>query len=190
MIAMSPSFQAMISRRALARRLGRPESTVWRWLKDPRFPFDGDPPWPASITSKIAKWAVQTLDPEATGAYATMSRTCTSQGLRQQIENLDPLRRARLRKLVIETEKLKRQNQIFDSLYIDRAKARAELSAIFHNIKTALLAEARSSAEAADSLGLLVVGGKAKLAKLLVERCEALLNRFADSMKDVADSTN
>ncbi len=105
----------------------------------------------------------------------------------RDINNLDPLKQARFRKLLAETQQIKRKNAILDQLYMERAKARTEIASIIRNTTTGILAEARSSAKAIQSLGVLAAGGKKQVAKLLVERAEALCNRFADSMNDVVD---
>ena len=94
--------------------------------------------------------------------------------MRSQVEDLGPLKRAKLRKILKETEHLERRIAKLDELYIDKAAARQEIASVIHNPATAFLAEARSSAEALDALGLLARGAKPRAAKLLSRAADGL----------------
>lgn len=178
------------SQRELAKQLGRSPSAIAHWTKRPDWPFGRPIQWPLKI-SAVRAWVNATLTKDASDVGVDERPIDVGDeeraAIMRDIANLDPLKQAKFRKLLAETQQIKRKNRILDQLYMERAKARAEIASIIHNTKTALLADARSSAEAADSLGLLVARAKEKLAKLLVERCEAQCNRFAESMNDVVD---
>ncbi|MDY7107856.1 MAG: hypothetical protein SYC29_04385 [Planctomycetota bacterium] len=197
MIALAPVMPKLIkTKRALAEQLGRPYTTVLTWLQRDDFPFKRDPPWRTDTVAKIARWVSETIDPDGTGAYATMRDNSTTQpqssddeadldpreSLRREVARLDPLKLARFHKLKRETEKLGHQIGILQERYVDRDAARAEIRAVIHNTKTALLAEARASAASLDSMGLLTSGAKRRVERLLLERIEAICNRFADGM--------
>ena len=178
------------SQRELANALGRSQSAIAHWTRRPDWPFGRPITWPLKI-GDVRSWVDTTLTKDASDVGADERPVDVGDDERaaimRDIANLDPLKQAKFRKLLAETQQIKRKNQILDQLYMERAQARAELAAIFHNVKTGFIAEARSSADAADSLGLVVDGAKARLAKLLVERCEARCNRFAEELHDVVD---
>ncbi|MDY7109442.1 MAG: hypothetical protein SYC29_12470 [Planctomycetota bacterium] len=198
MIALASTMPQLIrSKAALARALNRPTTTVLDWIKRPDFPAKKTPPWRAETVEKIARWAARTIDPYATGSYTTMRDDSPRDGaaessnsedpreaLDREIRAMDPLKIARLRKLHKETTKLHHQIQILAENYVERGQARAEIAAVIHNTKTALLAEARASAASLDSMGLLANGAKRRVEALLVERIEAILRRFAEGMHE------
>lgn len=178
------------TQRELAKALGRSQSAIAHWTRRPDWPFGRPIKWPVKITD-VRAWIDATLTKDASDVGADERPIDVGNderaAIRRDIENLDPLKQARFRKLLAETQQIKRKNQILDQLYMDRAKARAEISAIIHNTKTAMLAETRSSIEALDSLGFIVDGTKRQAARVLLARFEALCNRFRDSMNDVVD---
>lgn len=178
------------SQRELAKALGRSPSAIAHWTRRPDWPFGQPIRWPLAITA-VRSWVAATLTKDVSDVGAESASSETDDKLRaaikRDIAGLDVLKKARIQKLLAETQQIKRKNQILDRFYMDRAKARAEIAAIIHNTTTGILAEARSSAAAIQSLGVLGAGGKKLVAKLLVERAEALCHRFADSMNDVVD---
>ena len=180
------------SQRQLANALGRSQPAIAYWTKRPDWPFGRPIKWPLKI-SAVRAWVDATLTKDASDVGADHNPVDIDDdgiaAIKRQIVALDPLKKAKLRKLLAETQQIKRKNQILDQWYMERAKARAEIASIIHNTTTGILAEARSSADAIHSLGVLVDGGKKRVAKLLIERAEALCNRFADSMNGVVDNT-
>ena len=178
------------SQHQLAEALGRSQSAISQWTARPDWPFGRPIKWPLKI-SAVRAWVDATLTKDPADVGVDERPIAVGDGERaaimRDITNLDPLKQARLRKLLAETQTIKRKNQILDQFYIERAQARAEITAIIHNTTTGSLAEARSSAKAIESLGALGDGWKKRVAKLLLERAEGLCHRFADSMNEVID---
>lgn len=175
----------------LARALSRSQSAIAHWTKRPDWPFGRPIKWPLKI-SAVRAWVDATLTKDSSDVGVDERPIDVGDDERaaimRDIADLDPLKKARLRKLIAETDQIKRKNRILDQFYIERATARAEIAVIFRTISSGILAEARSSADAIDSLGALGDGWKKRVATLLRERAEGLCNRFADSMNGVVDN--
>ncbi|KKK86726.1 hypothetical protein LCGC14_2760350, partial [marine sediment metagenome] len=186
----SPRKGMATSLRNIAEPCGVTKSAVHHWTRRSDWPFGSPPRWPLSI-AKVQLWRARTLTKDASdvgvGDRVVDVDDDERASILKEMSDLDPLKLAKLRKILAETQQIKRKNQILDRFYMDRAKARAEIAAIIHNTTTGILAEARSSAKAIDALGALGNGWNKRVAKLLLERAEALCNRFADSMNDVVD---
>lgn len=178
------------SQHELATALRRSQSAISLWTKRPDWPFGRPIRWPLAI-SEVRAWVEATLtkDPADVGVDERPVEVGDGERatIRKEMGDLDPLKLARLQKIVAETKTIRRKNQILEQFYIERAQARGEINAIIHNTTTGILAEARSSAKAIDALGALGAGWKKRVAKLLLERAEGLCHRFADSMNDVID---
>lgn len=178
------------SQQQLAKALCRSQSAISQWTARPDWPFGRPIRWPLAI-SKVRGWVDATLtkDPADVGVDAIPVDVddVERESILKEVAGLDPLKLAKLRKILAETQTIKRKNRILDEFYIERAQARAEISAIIHNTVTGMLAETRLSIDALESLGFIVDGTKGQAAKVLRERFEALCNRYADSMNDVVD---
>ncbi len=171
------------SQRKLAAEIGRPPTTVRHWMERPDWPVSSTPPWSDADVRAVKLWSECTIDPDQSGAYATMGNGTT----RDALAALTPLNKARLQKLVHEAARIRRQNELFDRQYIDRVRARTEISAVIHNTATAILAETASAAAALDSQGFLADKARSKAEALLRERFEALLNQFADGLTEAVE---
>lgn len=174
----------------LARALSRSQSAIAHWTKRPDWPFGRPIKWPLKISS-VRAWVDATLTKDASdvgvGERVVDVDDDERKSILKEMSDLDPLKLARLRKILAETQTIKRKNRILDEFYIERAQARSEIAALIRNTATGFIAEARSSAKAIESLGALHDGWQKRVAKLLRERAEARCNRFADEMNDVVN---
>lgn len=178
------------SQHQLAKALSRSQAAISHWTKRPDWPFGRPIRWPLKI-SAVRAWSDSTLTKDSSDVGVDERPVDVGDDERasilKEMADLDPLKMAKLRKILAETQQIKRKNAILDQFYMERAKVRTEIASIIRNTTTGIISEARSSAKAIQSLGVLAAGGKKLVAKLLVERAEGLCHRFADSMNDVID---
>lgn len=172
---------------ALAAYFDRSRSTVRNWFSYDEWRWGSRGPFPLD---EIEREFIPTLGRTPTDVGVDKPELHANNSSKESTSGSaisDPLKVARLLKVRQETEKLKRQNKLFDALYVDRAAARAEISSVIHNTRTAIIAEARSAAAALDSVGHLADGTKADVERILTERAEALCRRFADGLRQAIE---
>ena len=159
--------------RGLARKMGKAESTVRKWISREDWAFGLVPPWDVA---RVKAWAEIQLRPDPAKAYRDRMRAAeTGQG---EFWGLGPLTKAKIQ-ATIERALLIRQRRLTEAGDLHKASAcRHRRLRQIHAVKGALLALPRSvSASLAGQ-------GRDGIERVLQERVVAILAEFAAGEAD------
>lgn len=151
------------SQRALARELGVTETSVRRYVADPRWLFARTPPWPDSEVPRMQAWANNELQrPDGDSRAEALAAIQQS-----------PERTLKLKYMLAKTNKLELEREIMARRYVKREDVyRAFLKRIF--------AVKRAFANLPEELAPLLAGKEEpEIRDILRERLTAVLNEFA-----------
>lgn len=181
--------QRAANKSQLAAAVGRHPKTVRGWIGDARWDLPTEPPWDIA---QVKAWMARhlTRDPVEVGRDADRASappTPPGSPPGNNGHGLPPLTAAKLAKVHEETEKLRRQNSLFDRIYVQRAAVERELATVIENTKSAVLAEARALVDALDAEGHLSAKSKPAATSMALDRFESLLHTFADGVNGAAD---
>lgn len=166
----------------LAGRVGRTRQSIAKLAKRDDWPFGNPIEWPVRI-SNFQRWADRTL---VRGKPGPAPGGISANGISADGDvSIASLRAA---KLLEEVRKLRTENERLGGRLVDRQQVEREVSALIHNMRSALTSFAASCADKADAEGYVVDGGRQGLHAMIEGEMESLLVSFADGAEIAVDS--
>lgn len=154
--------------RGLARKVGRAESTVRKWIRRDNWPFSLEPPW---RVVRVKAWMEIHLKPDPAAAYHRKVKDVEA-GI-GEFSPMGPMNKARMqtaieRALYIRQERLTRAGKLIDAEVAQRHRLRQ-----IHAVKGLLLALPRSVANS------LVGKDRNSCERILHEQVVSIIEEFA-----------